>query len=232
MQVCGFSAGPQDNWLITQLINRTVNGTRLPQINVMIEFEMLGCDIALNCHRVFNTHIYETSTENSAAARNINSYRQVQRVSPDVTTGARVTEIITYVFNTNHSSFYFAIKDETTCIVVTRVIVFYHICPNQNVDLISHPETIAPAIGQSTVVTASCVINAEPVNGLVPQGLVCITGGVWSRVPAGARCRCVDGYFYDIESCRRKYIIIHHHNLLDLLRVAYITYNNNLDTDI
>ena len=206
MEVCGFNVGPQDNWLITQLINRTVNGTRLPQVSVMIEFEIRDqCVITSNCQPLFNTHIYETSTENSAAARNISNYRQVRRVSPAVTTGARVNETVTYTFSTNQSSFYFAIQDETTCIVVTRMIVFYHICPNQIINLISHPETIAPVLGQSTVVTASCVMNAEPVIGLAPRGLVCVTGGVWSHVPPNARCRCVDGYFHANETCMRKY---------------------------
>ena len=109
VQVCGFRAGPQDNWLIAQLINRTVNGTRLPQVSVMIEFELRGCDTTLNCQWTFNTHIYETSTEDATAARNISNYRQVRRVSPDVTTGARMNETVVVNFNINHSSFYFAI---------------------------------------------------------------------------------------------------------------------------
>ena len=151
VHVCGFPAGPQNNWLITQLINRTVNGTRLPQVGVMIEFELRSCDITLqsvNCKRTFNIYIHETSTETSAAARNINNYRQMQRVSPDVTTGARVNETVVVNFITNHSSFYFAIQDEGTCLIITRVIVFYHFCPNQAVNLISHPESIAPALGE------------------------------------------------------------------------------------
>ena len=124
VQVCGFVAGPQNNWLITQLINRTVNGTRLSQLSVMIEFELRDCDISLNCQRTFNTHIYEISLVNATAARNNNNYRQVQRVSPSSTTGARENVTITVNFNTNNSSFYFAIQDKTTCIVVTRLLVF------------------------------------------------------------------------------------------------------------
>ena len=200
--MCGFSAGPQNNWLITQLINRTVNGTRLPQVSVTIEFGLQDCDTTLACQRTFNTHIYEISTENTTEARNINNYRQVQRVSPDITTGEGVNETVTVNLNTNHSSFYFAIQDETTCIVVTRVIVFYHICPTQTVDLIFHPEVIAPAIG-SIIITTVCTVNAEPENGLAPQGLVlvCSAEGVWNR---GAACRCIDGYFHANETCRCK----------------------------
>ena len=151
VQVCGFSAGTQDNWLITQLINRTVNGTRLSQVSVMIEFEQKGCDVTLNCQRTFNTHVYERSSENTAASKTISNYRQVMRVSsitmsPDDTSGNRVnkTVIIDFASTSQETSFYFTVQDETTCIVITRMIVFYHICPQQTSDLIHYPETIAP----------------------------------------------------------------------------------------
>ena len=207
-------AGPQDNWLITQLINRTVNRTslRLPQVSVMIEFEMQDCDVTLNCQRTFNTHIYETSAENSAAARNISNYRQVQRVSPDVTTGARVTGTIVLNFNTSHSSFYFAIQDETTCMVITRLIIFYTVCPAQTANLIHYPETVALSSdfkGASipyTQVFVLCVQNAQPENGSTATAN-CSSAGIWNTIP-GAGCRCIPGYFQDeLETCRRKLLI-------------------------
>ena len=205
VHVCGFSAGPQSNWLITQLINRTVNGTRLPQISVKIEFELQNCDTTFNCQRTFNTHVYETSSMNTTGARlNLNNYRQVRRVSPDVTTGARMNQMITITFNTNHSSFYFAIQDETCCIVVIRVIVFYNVCPQQTAYLIVFPETIAPILLVS--VTASCVANSEPENGLAPL-LSCLSRGIWSLIPA-AGCRCVAGHFHFNELCECKQSII------------------------
>ena len=144
VNVCGYSAGPQNNWLITQLINRTVNGMRLPQVSVTIEFEQQGCDITLNCQRTFNTHVYETSSVDPLGARNLNNYRQVQRVSPDNTTGIRLNKTININFNTDHSSFYFAIQDETSCLAIGRLIFFYYVCPQQTADLILYPETIAP----------------------------------------------------------------------------------------
>ena len=67
----------------------------------MIEFELWDCDVTLNCQQTFNTHIYETSTEDATVARNISNYQQVQRLSLDVTTGARVTGTIVLNFNTN-----------------------------------------------------------------------------------------------------------------------------------
>ena len=200
VQVCGYSAGQQNNWLITQLINRTVNGMRLPQVSVMIELE-LHCGSSSTCQQSFNTHMYEMSSVNSAGSRNLNNYRQVQRVSPNVVDGSRVNETINILFNTDHSSFYFAIQDEATCIVITRVIVFYHICTPQTANLIDYPESIFRD-GGGPPVNASCVQNAEPENELAPN-VICSENGTWSSVP-GAGCRCTPGYFSEGRLCRRK----------------------------
>jgi hypothetical protein len=218
--VCGFSAGPQDNWLITQLINRTVNGTRLPQASVMIEFELRNCLTALNCQQTFNTHIYETSISNSGAARDVNNYQQVERVSPVDTSGRSVrvsNKIITINFNTNLSSFYFAIQDETTCIVVTRLIVFYTVCLAQTDNLIHYPETIVPPSSHyenvsNFSVLATCIENAEPEDGLAPV-VTCSADGVWvdSAPWPGVGCQCIRGYFMervnDSVTCKRKALI-------------------------
>ena len=190
--MCGFTAGQQNNWLITQLINKTVN---VPQVTMTVEFEMRGCDITLNCQQTFNTHIYETSTENATAARNISNYRQVQRVSPDTTTGERVNETVVINFNTSHSSFYFAIQDETSCIVISRLIAFYHVCPSQTIGLVHIPETIAPPTGRPPIpVNERCVENAQKVDDDV---FVCSPGGIWTPVtPLGTSCRCELGYIH------------------------------------
>ena len=209
VQVCGFSAGPQDNWLITQLINRTVNGARLPQVSVMIEFEQRNCDITLNCQQTFNTHVYEISTDNSTEARNLSNYQQVQSVSPDNTGGNRENETVTVNFSTNHSSFYFAVEDEKTCMVITRLIVFYTVCPAQTANLIQYPETISPSTNPqrnlSSPVTASCIENAEPENGIAPI-VSCGAEGIkfWKDVVPGEGCHCVSGYFRENETCTRK----------------------------
>ena len=217
VQVCAFStrAGPQDNWLITQLINRTVNGIRLPQVSVAIEFEQRGCDVPLNCTQIFSTHVYETSTSTRGAARNVNNYQQVQRVSPVDTSDSSINnKTITINFNTNHSSFYFAIQDETTCMVITRLIVFYTVCPAQTDNLIHYPETIIPPCSlcqdlSHIPVVATCIENAQPENGLVPL-VACSADGTWEdSVPwPGVGCQCIRGYFRDSKTCKCKALII------------------------
>ena len=197
--MCGFSVGPQSNWLVTQLISRTVDGTRLSEVSVIIEFELQNCDITLDCQRTFNTHIYETSSVDNAVRRNLNNYRQVRRVSPDITTGARVNETVVVTFQTDQPSFYFAVQDETSCIVITRMIVFYHICPSQIVSLISAPERIAPMSGAPLItVIATCVSSAETEDGSAPR-LICSVGGIWTVLGSG--CRCAPGYGFVNRVC-------------------------------
>lgn len=188
-QVCGFRIGPQSNWLLTQPINKTVNGALLSEVNVMIEFELQNCDITLNCQRTFNTHIYETSLVSGAVRTNLSNYRQVRRASIDITTGASVNETIVVNFQTNQTLFYFAVEDETSCIVITRMIAFYNVCPNQIVDLVSAREIIAPMSGVTTV-EATCASNAETEDGNAPK-LVCSPGGTWTLLGSG--CRCAPG---------------------------------------
>ena len=211
VQVCGFAAGAQDNWLITQLINRTVNGTRLSQVSVMIEFEQQECEVTLNCQRTFNTHVYERSSENAAASKTISNYRQVQRVSPDDTSGYRVNKTVNIDFASirQGSSFYFAVQDETSCNVITRMIVFYYVCPQQTSDLIHYPETIAPRLPTSDrpgvapiSVTALCLENAATESGR-SLSVFCSSGGVWST-QSDRGCVCLPGFAnqHGVCTCR------------------------------
>ena len=195
MTVCGFREGLQNNWLITQYISRRVGDVLLPQVSVQAVFELVGC-VDLTCQRTFVVNIYETSTENSTIARETGNYRLVSRVASDDDTGqtsqnqTRETD-----FNTAAEGFYIAIRDETTCIVLQRLIVFYNVCPGGPGDLVMRPETIAPPIGRMTQpleVTAHCVEGASP-DGEGEVRLNCNQGGVWNAIP-GSGCSCDPGF--------------------------------------
>ena len=180
----------------------------------MIEFELQNCDVTLMCQRTFNTYIYETSFESAAGARDTTNYQQVDRISPDITSGARVNETIDLNFSTNHSSFYLAIQDETACMVVTRLIIFYYVCPEKITDLVIHPETIAPPISRESSprrVTTKCVANASPVavvDEITRLAVDCTERGAWySQAELG--CRCNHGYSpdEDRQRCKGKELI-------------------------
>jgi len=194
--VCGFTAGRQDNWLITQHISRMVNDTALQQVTVQVDFIMNTCDIASNCRRSFAIHKYETSTINTTAARNLSNYGFVGQIVPrDGSGSVRENGSVNINFATEASGFYLGIQDETTCIVIHRVLVFYYVCPAVTSDLIARPETIAPIIGGTTPtaqVVGQCVENARPESGAEPR-FTCSQRGIWS-VNIDAECVCNPGF--------------------------------------
>ena len=127
VSVCGFSAGTQDNWIITQHISRIVNGTALQQVTVQVDFIMNACGIENNCRRSFAIHKYETSTISTTAARNLSNYELVGQIVPRDGRGAvRENASVNINFATEATGFYLGIQDEASCIVIHRVLVFYY----------------------------------------------------------------------------------------------------------
>ena len=192
--VCGFSEGPQDNWLITQHISRMVNGTALQQVTVQVDFTIntFICDIDNNCRQSFSIHKYETSTINTTAARNLSNYEFVSRIVPRDSSGSvRENGSVNINFATEATGFYLGIQDVSSCIVIHRVLVFYYVCPAVTSDLIARPETIAPISGARQVV-GQCVENASPESGAGPL-FICSQNGIWSsNISTG--CVCGSGF--------------------------------------
>ena len=99
--------------------------------------------------------------------------------------------------------------------VITRLMVFYTLCPAQTVNLIRYPETVADSWsnfqpeGEFKVppISALCVENARPENGVAPMISACVVGGIWGSAIPGAGCQCVPGYFRDNETCTRKSVV-------------------------
>ena len=65
VRVCGFSAGAQENWLITQHISRELaGGQRLQKVTARFQFTLNGCDISRQCIQSFDVFKWQTSTLN------------------------------------------------------------------------------------------------------------------------------------------------------------------------
>ena len=195
VSVCGFTAGRQDNWLITQHISRMVNGTVLEQVTVQVDFTLNSC-MRNDCTRRFAIQRYETSIINVANARNLRNYQLVNRIDPrdDLTPTVRENASLEIGFRRQDTGFYLGIQDITSCLTIHRVLVFYYVCPAMTSDLIIHSETIAPVVGDSTPVevVGQCVENASPENGIEPR-LTCSPMGIWSVI-SGAGCVCNSGF--------------------------------------
>ena len=133
--------------------------------------------------------------DNITAATVSNNYRLISRIAPAddswLTVQNQTKELN---FQTDEDGFYLAITDETSCFAITRVIVFYNVCPGETETLVVRPETLAPPIDRLSTprhVTVECVAGASPENGVAAK-LTCAQGGVWSSV-SGSGCRCDPG---------------------------------------
>ena len=192
--MCGFAHGDQDNWLITQHISRVVDGVPLEQVNIEVEFQLVNCNATANCQRTFVVNKYETSTISPSAATDVSNYDVVERLAPTDDSGT-VTENRTAIldFETQETGFYVAIQDEGACIVISRLLVFYYVCPAGVQNLIDRTEVVAPRIGQGSVPIQSvggCVPNSSPTSG-VAIPIICTAGGVWTT---SAECICEQGF--------------------------------------
>ena len=213
MFVCGFSANTQNNWLITQLINRTVDGVRLQQVNVQLEYELQGCEESLQCQRLFEVHKYETSSVDTTGARNTSNYELVTSFAPTVASGQnRQNETNTIEFDTETlpTSFYLAIRDVTSCILISRMLIFYTVCPSETSDLSIRTETIAPIDSTLLQISTQCVPNAGiENNGGSSQSIsVCSQGGVWTTLPNN-ECTCNPGFLTVGQECIGEYPCVH-----------------------
>ena len=185
--MCGFSAGAQENWLITQHISRELaGGQRLQKVTARFHFQLNGCDVSRQCRQSFDVYKWQTSTINREAARNTSKYGRVGRVSPADTSGTVVIIETLDIELTAESGFYMAVVDSSTCIFIERILVFYYVCPAETSELITRPETISP---ESSVI-GECVENSSPQTGSNPV-LRCADEGVWEVI---IPCQCDSGY--------------------------------------
>ena len=189
--VCGFSAGTQENWLITQHISRELaGGQRLQKVIARFYFT-LNCDMPSECS--FDVYKWQTSTPNRTAARNTESYERVGRVFPDDTSGTVTTNQSLDIELDAESGFYLAVVDLSTCINIRHILVFYYVCAGGTSDLITRPETI----DVGTTVTGECVENCSPDGG--PNPLVwCGDEGQWEII---LPCHCNPGYERNGSQC-------------------------------
>ena len=182
MSSCHFDTvlPAQYNWLITQHISRDGD---VPQVSVQVEFELTGCQVG--CQESFLLKVWETSTIDRTQARNTSNYRRVQRVPPNSDSGlVSQNASIPVDFNTDKTGFYLAFVDDNTCIAITHIIVFYHVCPAMTLDLVIYPQILSPPIDnigpQSKTVTGQCVNDSSGELGRNPS-LQCIQAGTARR---------------------------------------------------
>ena len=212
-----------NNLLVTQLINRTVvtttssTGLSLPQVSVLIESQAeCSNSTDVNCllGYSYSTYKYETSVVNKTAAASASNYVEVAATT---LSSNKLNSTINVNLTTDESSFHLGFQlqaaDNGICnlvLLVSRIIVFYTVCPQQTLSLINFPSTVAPmflidsnqgALSQEILVDATCMEKAFPES----EGVVvkCSSNGTWSLI-AGSGCRCAAGYSEEDGACTCK----------------------------
>ena len=123
---CSYASGSQDNWLITQYINTTVNGKALSQVVVRVNFSLNGCLTGGSCQQSFLLQMYQT--------RNIDPSGSINRTNYAAFSGSRVTvgsnpsgtvvdaQDVTVALGAS-GGLYLAAQDTGTCVSIFRLTV-------------------------------------------------------------------------------------------------------------
>lgn len=200
--VCAYNHRPQDNWLISSYISRLVENDiqneLLQQVTLRVEYEVTNCPNTTSerstniCSQYFNILKYETSLNSVTDMHNTNNYNEIHQMriveSDNVKTG-----YVNISFTSEESGFHIAIRDDGTCIEISRLMVFYTVCPMIVVNLEDRPGFIAPQDGFVTVFS-SCVENAVPMSGEDMIELECGVDGEWAENQY-SECVCESDYY-------------------------------------
>ena len=184
--MCGLELGPQENWMITQHIS-----TDVTTVQVMVESSLdATCDpSAPGCVSVedISLYVWETPNVTETPAADTTNYQFVSNVS----NGTVVVEISGL---TGGSGFYLGIRDNGTCVSVSRVLVYYTVCVPGAVGLVRVDQETAFSSAGDTV-QGHCVQNSISTSSSNTPQLLCLETGHW-KVESGG-CQCLSGYFLD-----------------------------------
>ena len=167
------------------------NGVALTQVLVRVDFSLSICLTGTSCLQSFGLRIYETPNIDTNGSLNATNYaifpsNQVTVVSNPTGTVVESADV-TVPLSMHNGGVYLSAQDFGTCVIITRVVVFYYACPQQVVDFISYPQTAS----NGPITQLQCTSGASVVG---PGQLLASCGslGMWGA-PIGS-CLCSPGY--------------------------------------
>eukprot|EP00731_Ephydatia_muelleri_P014483 Em0008g203a len=146
---CSYNLATQNNWLITQHINTTVNGKALSQVVVRVNFTLNGCPTGGSCQQSFLLQMYQTRNIDPSGSINLSNYAPFSgsRVTVGSNPSGTVVDAQDVTVQLGASGgLYLAAQDTGTCVSITRLTVFYYVCPQQVVNFINYPMTLADGL--------------------------------------------------------------------------------------
>ena len=130
---------------------------------------------------------------------NTANYVQFARVRP-ADTIRTFTQTFNLTLQPNVTGFYLGIRDNGTCVGISRVIVYRDNCQSFQRGLVLYPDAPAPVSGSESI-TISCVPNAV-VSGSTQ--VTCHSNGTWG--PENPVCECQPGYEDGETECFSKFM--------------------------
>ena len=117
---------------------------------------------------------------------------------------------ISFVPKESTQGFYMGFRENGTCITLTRVLVYAHICPERVFRLVHHPQTFAPArnSGKTVDILGDCLPNSSQGKGTTIRPILrCAALGIWVETEG---CVCNPGFVYneETEKCEGKVLAL------------------------
>ena len=196
VRVCGWDIRRgQDNWLFTQHISQDFdpNTYNYPvEIQVELVHGLSSCRDQFGCDSTFKLYYYATNTTQlpitaGSGFMNTDNYVQFAHVRP-ANTICTFTETYSFTLQPNNTGFYFAIRDNGTCVGISRVRVYRNNCQSFQRGLVLYPDAPTPVNGSENI-TISCVPNAI-ISGSAQ--VTCHSNGTWGH--ENPVCECHLGY--------------------------------------
>ena len=195
---CDVNTPGQKNWMITQYINITDEGVE--QLTVTMTFDTaISVEQCPTCPQSFGLYSYETDVPDENGRGNQSFY---------MNTGTRFfhvqnseeAESDTQDFLVSSKGLYLAVEDVGSCTRITRLYVFYYVCPSQVMNMVQYPETVSPPSTNPSDRTAigTCIDNASEVSGGSLE-LDCNIIGNWEDNDLS--CSCNPGYEIIMGAC-------------------------------
>ena len=229
VRACGWSVRRgQDNWLFTQHIsqgfdlsqefdrsqdfdpcNHDPNNYYSYPVEIQVElvYALSSCRDRFGCKPRFELYYYATNTTQlpitaGSGFMNTDNYVRFKVVKP-ADTIRTFTKTFTFTLQPNVTGFYFAIRDNGTCVGISRVRVFRNNCQSRQSGLVLYPDAPAPVSGSENI-AISCVPNAT-ISGDVHQ-VTCNSDGTWgSENPV---CECCLGFEDRGMECFSKFTLV------------------------
>ena len=204
IKVCGFRQPgvAQDNWLFTQHISKSFDANTNNydvEILVNITYALKSCrsDRNPSCNTRFKLYRYITNSQQLPSTSNngfmnTENYQLVDTVNP-IETGPTYTVVVVFEMQTSQTGVYLAIRDEGTCLGISRLLVHRYYCREKQIGLVRYPDTPAPITG-SVSVDVLCADNAENSSS---AAVTCDSEGQWG--PEMPTCGCSPGYEINMD---------------------------------